>query len=197
MRLPVYDVIRSRRSIRSFDARPIPRESIQRMLEAGRLAPNRSNNQPLRFWAVCSPALCRAIFPQTRWAARLPDGQGKPAPGHEPTAYILLLVDQQLCADGAKIDVGAAGASILLQARSEGIGSCWLGAINRDGIAQTLGIDQDKLAIDSIIALGYPDMEPVARDMAPEETDVAYYIDDNGTFTVPKRAPEITERIIG
>lgn len=191
-----YETVLARRSIRSFDQRPIPRESLARMLEAARLAPTGSNRQPLRFWCVSAPTYCRDIFPQTKWAGLLPKPLGKPQPGHEPTAYILILVDRSI-AEEAPVDVGAAGMSILLQAQSEGIGSCWLGAINRPGIAQTLGLDLDAFKLDSMIALGYPDMQSRAVDMSPQATDTAYYMDEKDGFTVPKRHPDTVCRMIG
>ncbi len=194
--MTVYDAVRARRSIRSFDPKPIKRESIERMLDAARLAPTGVNRQPLRFIAVCAPTYCREIFPQTKWAGLLPKPLGKPQPGHEPTAYILLLVDQSVAKE-SPVDVGAAGMSIILQAQSEGIASCWLGAINRPGIAQTLGIDLDEFKIDSVIALGYPDMTAKTADMPQGSDDTAYFIDEDGKFTVPKRHRDTVCRIIG
>jgi nitroreductase len=196
--MTTFDAIRSRRSIRSFAQTPVPRESLERMLEAARLSPTAGNRQPLRFLAVRAPALCREIFPQTRWAGLLPKPLGKPQPGREPTAYFVLLVDRAIAPEPekARVDVGAAGMSVILQAQSEGIASCWLGAINRSGLAQTLGIDLDAFAIDSIIALGYPDMRAYAVDMAPGAEDIAYFIDDDGGFAVPKRNAETVCRII-
>ena len=47
--LTVEEAIRSRRSIRSFRPDPVPEEFILKVLDAARLAPSGSNNQPWRF----------------------------------------------------------------------------------------------------------------------------------------------------
>ena len=43
-----YEVVRTRRSIRSYKADPVPEESLRRVLDAARLAPSGSNRQPWR-----------------------------------------------------------------------------------------------------------------------------------------------------
>jgi nitroreductase len=50
--MEVMDVIRTRRSIRRFAAKPIPRETIVELLEAANLAPTASNRQPWEFVVV-------------------------------------------------------------------------------------------------------------------------------------------------
>lgn len=48
-RMDFYEVIRSRRSIRSYKSDPIPEEVLNRVLEAARIAPSGSNRQPWEF----------------------------------------------------------------------------------------------------------------------------------------------------
>jgi len=50
--LSVLEAIKIRRSIRKFTPDDVPDEMIQQMLEAARLAPSASNNQPWRFLVV-------------------------------------------------------------------------------------------------------------------------------------------------
>lgn len=54
--LTVAEVIRQRRSIRSFRSHPVSEQVIQDMLEAARLAPSGSNRQPWRFIVVTNAA---------------------------------------------------------------------------------------------------------------------------------------------
>ncbi|MFV2081746.1 MAG: nitroreductase family protein, partial [bacterium] len=45
-----YDLIRGRESIRNYDPeKPVDRDTLYRILEAGRLAPSAVNFQPWRF----------------------------------------------------------------------------------------------------------------------------------------------------
>ncbi len=47
-----YDVVYKRRSIRKFKEDKVPREILDRVLEAGRWAPSGANLQPWRFIVV-------------------------------------------------------------------------------------------------------------------------------------------------
>jgi nitroreductase len=53
--LTVGEAIRQRRSIRRFRNDPVPREMVDEILEAARLAPSGSNRQPWRFIVVTDP----------------------------------------------------------------------------------------------------------------------------------------------
>jgi nitroreductase len=53
--LTVGEAIRQRRSVRSFLDKPVPREMIDEIVEAARLAPSGSNRQPWRFLVVTDP----------------------------------------------------------------------------------------------------------------------------------------------
>jgi len=59
-----YELVASRSSIRSFDqTRLIPDEVLQRVLNAGRMAPSAKNLQPWRFHVVHSPEMLQKIYP--------------------------------------------------------------------------------------------------------------------------------------
>jgi len=71
----------------------------------------------------------------------------------------------------------------MLQAWSEGIGSCWLLSVQRDPLRQLLGIPPG-WDIDSVIALGYPSEKPRIE---PAVGSIRYWKDQQGTLHVPKR----------
>ncbi|MBS1192304.1 MAG: Nitroreductase family protein, partial [Nitrospirae bacterium] len=48
----VIESIRKRRSIRAYDAKPVPRELVNTVIEAGNEAPSAMNSQPWRFVVV-------------------------------------------------------------------------------------------------------------------------------------------------
>lgn len=49
--------LRSRRSVRVFDDRPVAREVLERLIEAATTAPSNTNRQPWRFAVVTSPTV--------------------------------------------------------------------------------------------------------------------------------------------
>ncbi|MBS1983673.1 MAG: nitroreductase family protein [Bdellovibrionales bacterium] len=64
-----FEAIRSRRSVRKYTAKPVPREVVQRALDAALLAPNSSNMQTWQFYWVRNAAkkqkLVEACFGQS------------------------------------------------------------------------------------------------------------------------------------
>ena len=154
------------------------------MVDTGRLAPSAMNLQPLEFVLIDDPEMVEQVFVNTRWAGYLPKGTGAPPKGQQPTAFIVILVNTEI-GDHNWIghDVGAGVENMTLAALSEGIGSCWIGSVNKDAVARIIELPKTH-RIDSVLALGYPDEQPV-----PEvATDsIKYYKDENDVLHVPKR----------
>ncbi|MFF5083982.1 nitroreductase [Actinoplanes sp. NPDC000266] len=53
----VYEAVSSRRSVRAFSDRPVPREALERVLAAAARAPSSGNLQPWRLYVVTGEAL--------------------------------------------------------------------------------------------------------------------------------------------
>ena len=183
--MSLFEVIRSRRSIRQFKSEQISRETLKRLADAGRLAPSAANLQPLEYLVVDDHEKRSKIFPCLKWAAYIAP-QGNPLPGQEPTAYMIVLVNLKIREKGFEYDAGASIENMILAAKEEGIGSCWLISIDRERIAETLGIPEG-YRVDAVLALGYPAEEPVAEDMTDS---VKYWKDAGGRLHVPKRKLE-------
>lgn len=178
------EMIRSRRTVRRFRQEPIGREILDRMVDAARLAPSAANRQPCEFLVVDDPARVAEVFPLVRWAGYIAPA-GDPPEGQRPTAYILILVDTEKKMEGwAAHDAAAAAMNVIYAAAAQGIGSCWMGAIDRDSLKRLFGIP-DRCAIDTLLALGYPSESPV---LEPFEDSVQYWKDESGVLHVPKRA---------
>jgi nitroreductase len=182
------DVIKSRRSIRRFSQREISPAILVELVEAARSAPSAANKQPLEYVVVSDPAVRAQVFANVAWAGYIRPKRN-PGPGQEPKAYIILLVNKSIAGEhGAAADVGAAAENIMLAAWSMGIGSCWMGAIQRAEIAKILQIPEN-MSIDTLVALGYPAEEPLMEDVkdASAPDAVRYYLDENDRLHVPKR----------
>ena len=195
-----YKAILKRRSIRSFKQRKIPISELRHMVNAARLAPSAANIQPLEFLVVTVKSLCDEVFKHLKWAGYIAP-EGNPKYGCEPTAYIIIIVNKHKVAHSVvkrdenairysfkedPRDIGAAAQNIMLYAQSKGIASCWLGAINKHGIRKIFSSSK-QLEIDSVIALGYPNMVSI-----PEKFrgSIKYYLDVKGALHVPKRSLE-------
>ncbi len=180
----LLDAIHNRRSIRKFQQTPISKETLTALVDCARLAPYPANVQPLKFAIIDTPAHLEQIFACTKWAGYLENGT--PSPSERPTAYLVILGDRSIKKGGdLQVETGAAGAAITLAAMEYGLGSCWLGALNRERIAEILHLP-DSIVVLDVIALGYPAQESQAVPMRDGDS-IRYYLDENGVLQVPKR----------
>ena len=179
----VYDVIAGRRTIRRFKPEPVARELLERLVDAGRLAPSAANMQPLEFIVVDEAKLKTDVFPCLKWAAYIAPA-GDPQPGEEPAAYIVTLANTKVREKMFEYDIGAAMENMILAALVEGVGSCWLLSIDRERLRALLGIPEH-YRVDSVLALGYPAEDPAAEVMGES---CRYWKDAEGRLHVPKRA---------
>ena len=145
----VQDAIRNRRSIREFTDRPVERDLLERILEAGIWAPSGLNNQPWRFVLISDVLVKSRLAEQTSYAHII---SGAPA-------LIAVYLDREIMYDEVK-DHQAAGACIqnmLLAAHELGLGAVWLGQIlkNKDQVNAILQLS-DQYDLMALLALGYP-----------------------------------------
>ena len=186
----ISDIILSRRTVRRFKPVPVDRSLLEKLVNAGRLAPSAGNLQPLEFVAVDDAEVCRAVFPCLRWAAYI-SPKGNPQPGQEPMAYIVTIVNLAVREKGFEYDVGAAMENMILAAHDEGLGSCWLLSVEREKLAEILSVPQG-FRIDCVLALGYPAESPVAEEFTES---IKYWKDAEGVLHVPKRPLKSVLRI--
>lgn len=159
------DIARLRHSLRKYAPdRTIPREALERCLEAARLAPSACNSQPWSFVIVETPAAVRALTEQAC--------SGLYKMNHfvaNASALVVVTTEKMKLAArlGAQfrgvqyslIDIGIACEHLILQAAEDGIGSCWLGWFNERAVKKALGLPRST-SVDLMISLGYPDGEP-------------------------------------
>jgi nitroreductase len=181
--LSIRELIQKRRTIRRFRQEKIESEILSEIIDSARLAPSASNLQPLEFVLVDDPPVVEQIFPFTKWAGYLPNDSGRPPKGSEPVTYVVVLINRDIAFNGGEHDVGAAVENMILTALYHNIGSCWIASVNRKNVRALLKIPSI-YEIDCILALGYPDENPVIE---PISNSVKYYKDDEGVLHVPKR----------
>ncbi|MFA5370057.1 MAG: nitroreductase family protein, partial [Candidatus Omnitrophota bacterium] len=179
--MDTYDTILKRRSIRSFSDKPVKMKNLRRMVNAARLAPSAGNMQILEFIIVTSKRLRGGVFKCLRWAGYLAP-RLNPRAGHEPKAYIIILTNSSKPASSDnKVltpdlrDIGAAAENIMLTAQANNIVSCWLGAIDKEGLSRLFSLP-GHITIDSVIALGYPNASSKAVKF---KGSVKYFLDKN------------------
>ena len=152
------ELAQSRQSDRSFEpGRSIEPEKLQRILEAGRIAPSACNGQPWHFTVVTGSELLPAVGKATSSLGMnkfVKDASALVLITHEPTNFTSKLGCGIKDKDFPMMDLGIASAYITLAAEDEGIGSCILGWFDEKKIKQLTGIPE-KRRLMLIIALGY------------------------------------------
>ena len=151
--LDVFDAVVKRRSVRRFLIKPIEEETLNVVLEAGRLAPSAKNLQEWRFIIIKDPNVKRKIA----LAAN-----GQVFVGEAPVVIVACAVtDERVMSCGQlcyPIDVAIALDHISLVAVELGLGTCWIGAFDEDKVKDILGIPK-KVRVVELMPIGYPALE--------------------------------------
>jgi nitroreductase len=152
------DLLRSRRSIRQFEPRPVEQAKVDLLVEAALRSPSSRGFNPWEFVVVDNPELI------DRLSKAKPHGASFLAKA--PLAVVV-------CADPEKSDVWVEDVSIAtlvlhLAATDLGLGSCWIQLRKRnydetltagEYAAKVLGL-RDGLEVSAIMAMGYPAQQP-------------------------------------
>jgi nitroreductase len=143
--MDVLTCIHSRPAVRSFRSTPVSEDIIRKILHAGRQAHSQRNRQPWRFVVVQNRDTLKQIGALASTGPYIADA---------PLAIALAI-------EGAKnpyIDATRAAECLMLAAWSEGVGSCWVGGIDRPKVKELLGIPEEAELV-TVIPFGYPTAE--------------------------------------
>ena len=137
-----------RYSVRSFSDTPIPDEVLNRILEAGRLAPTAMNLQPQRIFVIRSEeALAKMRTVKKCYGA----GTVLMICGDTEVACNRPKVDHCM----AEMDCTIVTTQMMLEAQSQGVGSCWICAFDVPAMAKVFDLPAN-LTPYILLALGYP-----------------------------------------
>ena len=147
--MEVSEAIRERRSVRSYRDEDVPEEALATVLEAGRLAPSANNRQPWHF-VVVKDAAKREVLSKGRYAKFLV----------KCPVVIVGCGDKVRSEKWFTVDLSIALENMVLQATSEGLGTCWIGSFSSESVRKLLKIP-DNYDVVAMLALGYPKDSPV------------------------------------
>jgi nitroreductase len=146
------ELLLTRRSVRRYEALPVPEETLCRIFERCACAPSARNTQPWYYLTI------RDRQTIDRLAAVRGDSSA-------PIAQAPMAV--AICADPARtpraVEDGCIAAyHFLLVSWVHGLGTCWIGAMDQDEVKGILGIPRDHY-IATVTPLGYPAERPEMR----------------------------------
>jgi len=169
----ILELIVSRQSDRKYSNKPVEEDKLERILEAGRMAPSACNAQPWKFIVVTDPVLIKALAEAA--SARVLGMNTFVA----QAMTILVIVREKpnftskiggtiKSKDYSLIDIGIASENICLQSRAEGIGSCMIGWFDENNVRKILGIPEKK-RVELLITLGYSLSDQRTKKRKPKE----------------------------
>ncbi len=125
--MDTFDAIISRKSVRSYEATPVPKEKLKKILEAARLAPSANRVQPWHF-IIVTDAEKRRMLSKGKFAKFL----------IEVPAVIVACGDTRAAPEWFAVDVSIATENLVLAATNEGLSTCWVGSFNEEEIKTLL-----------------------------------------------------------
>lgn len=157
------EILKKRRSVRSFDSRPVNRDDVIAICEAARSAPSACNSQTWRFVAItdketiqriCKEAM-RPVIPN-KWLGQAP----LIIVGCSKLDIISNRIGTKVTGiEYYQIDLGIAMEHMVLKATDLGLGTCWIGWFNENRIKEVLNIPKE-IKVSAMLAVGYPADEP-------------------------------------
>jgi nitroreductase len=145
----ILSLLKSRRSIRLYQDKPVPQDLLLQILEAGRWAPSGVNLQPWHFIVVTDAETRKRIGEAARFLF-IKSSHVENAP------VILVLGFDTRKGKYGRYDTTLAGGNMMTMATSIGLGTCWVGAFDRRKVKEILEIP-DPIEVIGLITLGYPD----------------------------------------
>lgn len=151
--METWDAITARRNVRAFADQAIPDADLDRVLEAGRIAPSSQNNQPWDFVVVTDPDMLRELSGVWRGGGHI---------AHAAAAIALVIGDEEepRVRERNRFDIGQATMQMMIAAADLGIGAGH-SAVGDQGVARSvLDVPEDKL-VAFVMDLGYPAGRPL------------------------------------
>jgi nitroreductase len=157
------DLVKKRRSTRKYLSDRVPRELIERCIEAATYAPTACNTQSWRF-VVVEGDLKRELVEKSLGGIIVPNRFVGEAP-----AIVVIATDLDLVAHriGGKvkgidynlIDAGIAGEHFVLQAAELDLGTCWIGWFDKKAVKRLLKLPSG-WDVSAMLTIGYPAEKP-------------------------------------
>jgi nitroreductase len=146
--------------VRKYTDEPIPRDQLERILEAGRRAPSSMNWQPWNFVVVTDRA-------QLVELAKVWQGASHIAGSAATIALVAANPEDPMHRDWLEYDLGQATANMMVTAADLGIGSGHSAVEDQQQAQRVLRFPEGHLCV-YLVALGYPADRPLRPLLRPD-----------------------------
>jgi len=177
------ELLKKRRTIRRFKQVQAFDKDIRYILEAARVVSCGGNVQKLRYIVAQDKQLVKNIFENTAWGGLVSPNRNPEWGKNAPLTFIILTTERD-AGEVMQANAGAAVQSMEYAATDVGLGTCWIGAYKKENVENILDLPEHEETL-YLLAVGYPDEEPVMEDIDAEDS-MKYYLDDADVLHVPK-----------
>jgi nitroreductase len=157
------DLLTTRRSIRKFKQQTIPDEIILQIIDLCRFAPSSRNSQGITFTVLRERGV-QDFIASIRGSSSSPIAAAPLAVAISADPQITGRPEQDAC---------IATYHLTLAARLHGLGTCWIGGLDRDEAKLQLGLPKEHY-LATVTPLGYPAERPELRPRKPVESYVSF-----------------------
>ncbi|AMD17698.1 nitroreductase [Methanobrevibacter sp. YE315] len=140
---------KDRHSVRLFDQRKIEQEKLDKILEAGRVAPTAANFQPQRIFVLESDEALAQAKAVTPFCFNAP-------------MVLLICWDRNVSwkaidgHDSGVVDATIAITQMMLEAQDLGLGTCWVRGYDKRVLDKVFGLPENLESV-ALLPIGYPD----------------------------------------
>ncbi|HID25485.1 MAG TPA: nitroreductase [Thermoplasmata archaeon] len=159
--MDVFEAVMKRRSIRSYSSKPVEKEKLLKLLQAAQYAPSAKNRQEWRFIVVTDEETRKKLVPICRNQFFIA----------EAPVVIAGVADPKF--RWYKVDIGIALEHMVLEAVELGLGTCWIGAFDKQKVSKLLNVPEHLETV-ALLTVGYPKEEPSATSRKPLNEIVCY-----------------------
>ena len=138
------EFLKGRRSIRNFEEKQISEKEIKMILEAGRWTPSASNRQPWQFIVIKNKEFLTKVAETAIYGKFV-----RTAP-----LAIAIVGKINVSPKWYMIDTSLVSMNMILMAWALGIGTCWVGSMDREKAKELLGLGKDDYLL-TVLPFGY------------------------------------------
>ena len=164
--METFETIKTRRSIRAYDGKPVDRAVLDEVLSAALYAPSWKNTQTAGYIVIESQEMREKFIQEC-----LPPFNANTA----STAPVIVVMTTKTGRSGFEkdgsfstkkedrweiFDAGIACQTLCLAAWEKGLGTCIMGIYNEDAVPAFLNVPEGEI-VTAVVTMGYPAIDPI------------------------------------
>jgi len=161
--MSLIEVVLSRKSIRRYEQKEIPRDVLDKILEAGRQAPSAANKQPWHFIVLTDSKIKR----------ELSKGLFNRFIKDAPVTVVGCAHKDLIAGKWSIVSTTIALQNMVIAAWAMGVGSCWIGDFKEEKVKKLLSIPENWNVV-ALVSFGYPAEKPHSRKKKSMEEIVGF-----------------------